>query len=310
MHESYESFCSDFGPVDLSATVHFCRLLQERLEDPRLKGRHLVYYCDANAAYFTNLVYLLGAFLVLVEKWTPEVAAAQFAYIGSDMIKPFRDATQSKSTFKVTVLDCCRGLKRATDAGFFKYSAFDVEKYECLLDPLVADASIVCPKFIAFRGPISDQYRSSRRRTSFRGLTEWALPPSSYVSLFKELGVSTVVRLNEADTYNKEEFCRESIEHHELFFEDCTVPTLEQVQQFHDICDSARGSVAVHCMAGLGRTGTMIATWIMKNFGWTAREAIAWLRIVRPGSVMGPQQHFLESYEEIITRVTEGWVKT
>ncbi|XP_068093758.1 dual specificity protein phosphatase CDC14B-like isoform X8 [Hyperolius riggenbachi] len=45
--------------------------------------------------------------------------------------------------------------------------------------------------------------------------------------------------------------------------------------------------------AGLGRTGTLIACYIMKHYRMTAAEAIAWIRICRPGSVIGPQQHFL-----------------
>ena len=33
----------------------------------------------------------------------------------------------------------------------------------------------------------------------------------------------------------------------------------------------------------------------MKHYGYTAREAIAWCRVCRPGSVVGPQQQYLES---------------
>ncbi|MGH0132814.1 UNVERIFIED_CONTAM: hypothetical protein FKN15_050678 [Acipenser sinensis] len=46
--------------------------------------------------------------------------------------------------------------------------------------------------------------------------------------------------------------------------------------------------------AGLGRTGTLIACYLMKHYKFTAAETIAWIRICRPGSIIGPQQHFLE----------------
>ena len=46
--------------------------------------------------------------------------------------------------------------------------------------------------------------------------------------------------------------------------------------------------------AGLGRTGTLIACYMMKHYRLTASEAIAWIRISRPGSIIGPQQHYLE----------------
>ena len=48
------------------------------------------------------------------------------------------------------------------------------------------------------------------------------------------------------------------------------------------------------CTAGLGRTGTLIACYMMKHYRFTAAEAIAWIRIARPGSIIGPQQHYLE----------------
>ena len=55
--------------------------------------------------------------------------------------------------------------------------------------------------------------------------------------------------------------------------------------------------MAVHCKAGLGRTGTMIACYAMKHYKIAATTMIAWIRICRPGSILGPQQHYLVDKE-------------
>lgn len=68
------------------------------------------------------------------------------------------------------------------------------------------------------------------------------------------------------------------------------------IHNFIELCDihlSRREAVAVHCRAGLGRTGTLIGCYIINKFGFNPRALIGWLRIARPGSVIGYQQDFL-----------------
>lgn len=48
--------------------------------------------------------------------------------------------------------------------------------------------------------------------------------------------------------------------------------------------------------AGLGRTGTLIGCYLMKHYEMSAAETIAWIRIARPGSILGPQQHYMDQY--------------
>lgn len=86
-------------------------------------------------------------------------------------------------------------------------------------------------------------------------------------------------------------------DHHDLFFIDCSTPSDAIVEKFLKAAELTEGALAVHCLAGLGRTGTLIALWLMKHLDFTANEAIAWLRIVRPGSVIGPQQQYLQDQQ-------------
>ena len=107
--------------------------------------------------------------------------------------------------------------------------------------------------------------------------------------------VAAMVGLNEAE-YDGAAFEDSGIRHLRLEFDDCSIPPDHVASAFLAAADAAfaaGGRVAVHCRAELGRTGTLIALYLMRSCGFTAREAMAWLRIMRPGSVIGRQQHYL-----------------
>ena len=54
----------------------------------------------------------------------------------------------------------------------------------------------------------------------------------------------------------------------------------------------------MHCKAGLGRTGTLIGLYAMKHYQFPAAAFIGWIRIARPGSILGPQQNYLIDMEK------------
>lgn len=60
-----------------------------------------------------------------------------------------------------------------------------------------------------------------------------------------------------------------------------------------ELSEKEKYGVAVHCKAGLGRTGSLIAAYAMKHFKFPAEAFIGYIRVCRPGSILGPQQQFL-----------------
>ena len=74
--------------------------------------------------------------------------------------------------------------------------------------------------------------------------------------------------------------------------EDFTPPTLEQIDRFLEEVDRAKRedfALGIHCTAGKGRTGTMLAAYLVTQ-GLSAEEAIEEIRKLRPGSVETPDQ--------------------
>lgn len=72
---------------------------------------------------------------------------------------------------------------------------------------------------------------------------------------------------------------------------DFQAPSLEQLEEFVTFVESLSRDthVLVHCEGGIGRTGTMAAAyWIGR--GLSAPDAIAKIRVVRPGAVESDAQ--------------------
>lgn len=121
--------------------------------------------------------------------------------------------------------------------------------------------------------------------------------PDDYVPIFKKFGVSLVVRLNKPQ-YEKQKFIKGGIKHLDLYFLDGSTPPDDIVEKFLEAAEAEKGAIAIHCKAGLGRTGSLIALYCMKHLGFPPAAFIGWIRIARPGSILGPQQQYLVSMDE------------
>jgi cell division cycle 14 len=287
--ERYQPYCNDFGPVNLGVVHAFCQFMRKYFNCQSLRNRELVYYTEPGPGVRTNCAFLLSAYLVIEHGYTPDQAWAPFTKITGNPFLSFRDATYCDQDYQLTIHACLQGLHKGMQAGWYNPTSFDAVDYDYLENPAHGDMHQVSPQFLAFKGPSSVRTQVSAGNFTF--------PPQFYLDVFASKGVTAVVRLNDASTYEASEFINSGLNHYDLYFADCTVPSNATVLKFIEICEKEKGVVAVHCQAGLGRTGTLIAAYMMRKHGFTASESIGWLRIVRPGSVIGPQQHYLHWLE-------------
>ena len=86
-----------------------------------------------------------------------------------------------------------------------------------------------------------------------------------------------------APAYDRKGFEAAGIAVVDLCCEDGAAPPIDVVSKFLAVVERLPGAVAVHCGSGRGRSGTLVGLYLMKHHGFSAREAMGWLRIVRPG---------------------------
>jgi cell division cycle 14 len=297
----YDAYCDDFGPVNMASVIDFVKLVENELATSL--GCKVVVCIDEGRRSLTNAVFLLGAYLLIRHNLSSDKVANHFAWLHDDLIEPYRDATFSRSDFDLHLIDCWRGLEKGRDRGWIQYAAsgymwgdIDVDEYRHHDSLANGNLHEVVPgKFVALAGPVD--LGGAEWRDDAAGSRTFS--PSFYAGIFCDMGVQAVVRLNEPQ-YPADAFSAHGLPVHDLEFPDCTCPAPGVIQRFLRVVDETPGAIAVHCKAGLGRTGTLIAVYLMLGCGFSAREAMGWLRVMRPGVVLGPQQRYLCSIEVAI----------
>eukprot|EP00284_Hemiselmis_tepida_P008707 CAMPEP_0174916234 /NCGR_PEP_ID=MMETSP1355-20121228/1671_1 /TAXON_ID=464990 /ORGANISM="Hemiselmis tepida, Strain CCMP443" /LENGTH=631 /DNA_ID=CAMNT_0016161215 /DNA_START=136 /DNA_END=2028 /DNA_ORIENTATION=+ len=294
--EEYVPFCADFGPLSMGTMSRFFCFLAPALEDAKASGKRLVLYTDSKQHNRTNTATMIASFLVLQQGYTAHDAWQPFHFTTRSPFASYRDASFDPVTFSLSPLDILEGLEAAKARGVFDLAAFDHDFYERCQEPATADCTEVVPgRFVAFKGPHKRRFFSAAD-----GII--CLEPKDYFETFRKIGVQTIVRLNEAN-YDARDFTDAGFRHYECFFPDCTTPHEGVLEQFFNICRESPGVIAIHCKAGLGRTGLLIGAWLMRKHGFTGRQAIGYCRVMRPGSILGLQQEFLDDNEALLWRM-------
>ena len=115
------------------------------------------------------------------------------------------------------------------------------------------------------------------------------------LSYLQEQGVEALVRMvDDAAARSLHQTVEETglLDHYEPV-PDFTAPSPQQLEgmvTFIRECVSKSIPVGVSCMAGLGRTGTVLACYLVEDKGCEAEEAVRRVRQARPGSLENEMQ--------------------
>lgn len=146
--------------------------------------------------------------------------------------------------------------------------------------------------------------RVTKRPTNFSWLLQDKLAGSGMPTSFEEInwvrkqGVKSIITMTERGLPDS---WVEGLEYLHIPTEDLSAPDIDKIDVAVDFIHERiknKDPVMVHCAAGIGRTGTILASYLIKYQNLTAGEAIKKIRQERPGSIQSESQEMAVTFYE------------
>ena len=142
----YDSFCDDFGPMNLLSIINFIQILDHQADDDVSDA--IVFIADDGPRALTNAAFLLGAYMLIMLEMDPSAVAERFAGIDPARLEPYRDASFDPPDFGLSLADCWGGIYRAMAHGWlarpaqfgpYLWGRINIAEYAQYDDPLNAE---------------------------------------------------------------------------------------------------------------------------------------------------------------------------
>lgn len=242
--------------MDVTRIHGFCRYLRRKEKTWAPAERLLVYYYQRrNAAQAATL---LGAYMMFHCGLSADEAERRLRAAEHDL---------------GGLRDTLRGLQRAVALRLWDPARFSPAAHLRVAAGPFPKATLMWRKFVVLPSPVSHR--------------------TQCCEFLRSAGTEVLVRLTDASDYDSASLARRGIRVHTLPMGRDALPSTWIVREFLNICDS-HDTLGVHCWDGLGNAATMVCLWLMRHLGFTSREAVCFIRTLRPGSVKQKQELFLE----------------
>ncbi len=132
------------------------------------------------------------------------------------------------------------------------------------------------------------------------GMAEpWSMEVEETLKVLAWKGVGAILTLTEDNLYG-DKYLEAGFEYHYEPIDDCEPPTFSAMERAVDFIDASiyKGlGVAVHCLEGRGRTGTVLAGWLGLKENLSPEDAISRIYEARVHTIITPsQREFIKRY--------------